>query len=139
MKGQCIINGHDMWEVWGATFCAGTYEAILTPAPNKAFIESKCRSEHGVKIVPNNPKVDERNLSISIMVEGATEKEYLERYESFVDELHKGLLEMKVTKLNRIFKFYYDGCQKYGDYGLKRGKFILKLREPNPNDRQIIA
>lgn len=138
MKGQCIINGNDMWETWGATFCKGTYEALLTPAPNKAFIENKSRVEHGVKIAPKNPKVDERNLTISIFVEGLTEDEYLARYESFVEELHKGLIEMKVTRLNRVFKFYYDGCQKYGDYGLMRGKFSLKLREPNPMDRRAI-
>nr|DAF41323.1 MAG TPA: hypothetical protein [Caudoviricetes sp.] len=138
MESECYINGFNIWEKWKAYFGKGAYEALLTPAPLKAFIENECRLEHGKRVIPSNPKMDERNLTLSIFVEGATEEEYLRNYESFVNELHKGLIEMKVPCLNKVFKFYYNGCQKYGDYGFKKGKFSLKLREPNPADRRNI-
>lgn len=135
MIGQCYINNQDMFKTWGASLVRGAYEAILTPAPLKAFIENKFRTEHGTRVIPNNPKIEERTVSISIFIEGKDETDYLQKYESFVQELYKGVIRMRISKLKKEFNFLYDGCTKYGDYGLMKGKFTLKLREPNPDNR----
>ena len=79
--------------------------------------------------------IDERSLSISLFVNGATQTDYLLKYEALVTELQKGIVTLYIPLLNKTFRLLYDGCSKYGDYGLTKGKFTIKFREPNPANR----
>lgn len=40
--------------------------ALMTPAPNKEFIENKSRMEHGKRVITADPKKDERDLTLQI-------------------------------------------------------------------------
>ena len=139
MTGDLFINGKDAWVTWGVNMGEDFLEALLTPSPMKAYIENKSRLENGKQVDTTNAKVDERDVQVTITLEGSTQTEYLSRYESFVTELYKGPILMKVPTLRKIYKLTYDSSPtKMGNYGLCFGKFTLKFNEPNPTDRNII-
>lgn len=140
MKGQAYINNKDIWTTWGVSLLSGAYEELLKPCSMKEYIENKSRLEHGTRLIANSAiaKVDERALSFSIFIEGNSVSDYLLKYESFLEELCKGLIVFKVPTLKRSFKLVYTDCSKYGNYGDTKGKFTLKFREPNPKDREVL-
>ena len=138
MKGQAKINGYDIWETWGAAFAKGTYEKLLAPPPMKDYIVNSSRLVHGKNIMTHNARTDSRDISIQIFIEGKSEEQYLSRYKSFLDEVQKGDVVLSVPRLKTIFHFVYTGCSSYGDYGLKRGKFTVKLTEPSISNREDI-
>lgn len=125
-------------DMFGITLVKGWREALLTPAPVKDYVTNDSRLEHGQSVIatPKYAKKDKRDVSISFFLEGKTEEEYLQRYENFLDKIaYSGEFCLKVPQLKRIFKLVYSQCSQFGDYGLKRGKFVLKLTEYNPDDR----
>ena len=83
MTGELFINEKDAWITWGINMGDGFLENLLTPVPLKPFVENKSRNEHGKQILRGNPKVDERDISLVIILEGETQSEYLTRYKSF--------------------------------------------------------
>lgn len=125
-------------DIFGITLVKGWREALLTPAPVKDYVTNDSRLEHGQSVIatPKYAKKDKRDVSISFFLEGKTEEEYLQRYENFLNKIaYSGEFCLKVPQLKRIFKLVYSQCSQFGDYGLKRGKFVLKLTEYNPDDR----
>ena len=137
MKGHAYINKKDIFTTWGAVLAKGTYEALLKPAPNKGLIQNKSRLEHGKVIVMNNNvcKTDERDISFSIWICGDSQKDYLEKYKSFIDEITSGIVMLNIPILGATFKLTYLSCSNYGDYGLTKGKLTLKMNEANTKDR----
>lgn len=135
MKGLAKINGKDLWETWKARLERGAYEALLTPAALKPHVENTSRSMHGTQVLVTNPKLQERDVSLVITIRGKDQAEYLKNYQSFVDELQKGTIRLNVPALNRDFHLIYESCTKFGNYGLKFGKFSLRFREPDPSLR----
>lgn len=128
-------------DTFGITLVRGWREALLTPAPVKSFVTNSSRLEDGERIIalPENAKKDKRDVSISFFMEGNSQEDYLAKYEAFLNKIaYSGQFCLKVPILHRIYKFVYSSCSQFGDYGLKRGKFTLKLTESNPNDREAI-
>lgn len=129
------INDKNL-STFGAYLCTGAIEALLTPAPIKKPIENDSPIADGKDIVMGERAyIDERSVSISLFVNGSSQTDYLKKYEALVAELQKGTVVLSVPALGKTFRLLYDGCSKYGDYGLTRGKFTIKFREPNPADR----
>lgn len=123
---------------FGVTLTQGWREALLTPAPVKDYVSNDSRIEHGVNMIatPECAKLNKRNVDIPFFLEGHSTEDYLEKLESFFEKIaYSGEFCMKVPCLKRVFKFVYSQCSKFGDYGLKKGNFTLKLIEPNPKDR----
>lgn len=141
MKGQAYINEKDIFVNYGATLIRGAYEALLTPAAAKSYISNESRMQHGVRMIANaeNARTQSREFVINILIEGSDEVSYLRQYEAFINDVSAGLFELKVPRLGRIFKVVYSSCSKYGNYGLKKGIFALRLVEPNPKDRPNIS
>lgn len=128
-------------DAFGITLVRGWREALLTPAPVKSYVTNSSRLEDGERIIalPENAKRDKRDVSITFFLEGKTQADYLSKYESFLNKIaYSGQFCLKVPVLNRIFKLVYSQCSQFGDYGLKRGKFTIKLTESNPSDRETI-
>lgn len=140
MKGQAYINGKDIWLTWGAKLWKGTYEKLLKPPPMKDYIRNSSRMEHGDRVIANSDvsKTAARELSLQFLIEGSSENDYLVKYTSFVSELEKGALELKIPKLNTTFKLVYIDCSSYGYYGKRMGKFTVKFEEPNTKDRKTL-
>lgn len=128
-------------DAFGITLVRGWREALLTPAPVKSYVTNSSRLEDGERIIalPENAKRDKRDVSITFFLEGKTQADYLSKYEGFLNKIaYSGQFCLKVPVLNRIFKLVYSQCSQFGDYGLKRGKFTIKLTESNPSDRETI-
>lgn len=127
---------------YGVTLIRGWREALLKPASTKDYTKNDSRLEDGVRIVASSKysKQKERDVQFSCIIEGTSEEDYLEKYESFLNAIaYDGLILFKVPSLRRIFKLVYTDCTKFGDFGLKCGNFTLKFTEPNPADREAIT
>ncbi len=125
----------------GVTLVKGWREALLTPAPVKSYVTNSSRLEHGQSVIakPEYAKKEKRDISISFFLEGNSQDDYLSKYKIFLEKIaYSGEFCLKVPCLGAVYKLVYSQCSQFGDYGLKRGKFILKLTEYNPNDRETI-
>ena len=126
-------------DAFGITLVRGWRDALLTPAPVKGYVTNDSRLEHGQSVIaaPKYAKKDKRDVSISFFLEGNSEEDYLQKYEAFLNKIaYSGEFCLKVPRLKRVFKLVYTQCSQFRDYGLKKGKFVLKLTEYNPNDRE---
>lgn len=133
MVGQAYINNKDL-NTWGACLGRGAYEALLKPAPAKELLSNNSRLQNGKQVIADNFRLDERNIAISFWIVGVSEIDYLQKYQSFLDEVTKGVIILKVPYLRTIYKLIYTDCSSYGHYD-KKGKITLKLNEPSIDDR----
>lgn len=67
---ELLINGENAYTTWGVRMGEGFLDVIGASAPMKDFIENKSRLEHGKRVIINNPKVDEREITLSFTIEG---------------------------------------------------------------------
>lgn len=148
MKGQAYIklsteddNKYEDLNNYGVTLTRGWREALLTPTGIKDLVTNDNRLEHGVAVVAvaDYIKKNKRDVSLPFFLEGDTQQDYLTKYENFLNKIaYSGEFCLKVPCLKRVFKLVYTSCSKFGDYGLKKSNFTLKLTEYNPNNREVI-
>lgn len=134
---QLYINGKDAWETWRVFLEENSERALLLPASNKEFVSNKNRSEHGKRVLVNNPRLDERDVQLVFCILAYTEDDFLEKYEAFVAELNSGWVQMKVIKVKKVYNFTTTSFLDLGYYDDK-GKLSVKFNEPNPDDRSAI-
>lgn len=129
MTEQLYINGKGL-STWGAFIQPGTLEAFLSPAPMKSYVENSYRSQHGVEVLIKEPRVDKREFTINIFVNG------MANYNALVEELQGGKLTIKVPELG--FTCYCHLAYtpiKMNNYSLKAFTMAVTLSEPNPKNR----
>lgn len=118
-----IINGFDAFLQWGIRMGDGFLDAIFAPEPLKEFIENKSRLNNGKQVVYNNPKIDERDVTLVFTLEGRSPDDYLSKYAAFKVELQKGKMEIIVPALgNQVYRLTYlrsASSVKYSPYFLK--------------------
>lgn len=133
-----IINGFDAYRQWGIRMGDGFLDAIFSPEPLKEFIENKSRLNNGKQVVYNNPKIDERDVTLVFTLEGETPDDYLSKYSAFKTELQKGKIEIKVPALgNQVYRLTYLRSASFG-LNIPRtfSKISVKFNEPNPAERE---
>lgn len=146
MKGQAYITNElisisdkDLGE-YGITLIRGWREALKGLLKPKSYVTNQSRLENGKRYtIPtaDSVKYESRELSISMLLEGTSVDDYLDKLSSFQDAI-SGMFVLRVPCLkNRQFTLVYSECSKYGDYGDKKGIFTLKLIEPDPTNRPI--
>lgn len=134
--GELKINGKDAYTEWGISFDQTALSTLMTPPPNKSYIENKSRLENGKKVLVHNPKVDERSVTLSFNLTARNDGEFFERYNSFCEELRGGLLNIETKYQNGVvYKMVYENCTQFSQLIREIARFSLKLVEPNPNDR----
>lgn len=138
MKEELYINGKDAYTTWGMSMDETALSELMTPPANKAFVENESRNQHGKRIVIADPKLSERNLTLQVNLTASDEQQFMKRYSSFCEELATGSLEIK-TKYQPgvVYKTIYQSCSQFSQFMRGIGKFVLKLSEPNPNDRAV--
>ena len=138
MTGDLFINGKEAYAEWGISMDDTSLSALMTPAPNKGFIENKSRLESGKRLVTVNPKLDERSLTLQINLVASSEAQFFARYESFCKELATGILDIK-TKYQPevVYRTIYQSCSQFSQFMQGIGKFSLKLNEPDPTNRDL--
>lgn len=132
-----IINGFDAFQQWGVRMGDGFLDAIFAPEPLKEFIENKSRLEHGKQVLYNNPKIDERDVTLVFTLQGHSSDDYLSKYVAFKTELQKGKVEIKVPVLgNEVYRLTYLRSTSFGLNIARTFSMIsVKFNEPNPANR----
>lgn len=136
--GELHINGKDAYTEWGISFDQSALSALMTPPPNKAYIENKSRVENGKKIIVDNPKVDERSVTLSFNLTAKDSVQFFERYNRFCEELKKGWLEITTQyQEGVVYRMVYNNCTQFSQLVREIARFSLKLTEPDPTDRAV--
>lgn len=137
MKGDLLINGKDSFETWGVNMGDGFLESLYSPVPMKGIIENKSRLEHGKRVILNNPKKDERDLTLVFTLMGENQSDYIDKYKSFITEISAGDIAIKVPALGEeVYHVYYLRFNSFA-WSVDRtfSKISIKFCEPNPGNR----
>lgn len=133
---EIIINGKNALSEFGIRMGDDFLNTLLTPVSMKDFIENKSRLEHGKQVLYHNPRVDERDLTLTFYLEGDSPEDHMSKYKAFLEELLKGQVVISVPVLGETYKLTY---QKAASFGLNTtrtfSKIAVKFNEPNPNDK----
>lgn len=77
MEGEFYINDKDAYTTWGISMDTSSLSALMTPPPMKEFIENKSRLENGKRVITSNPRVDERNITLTFNLTAKSEDQFL--------------------------------------------------------------
>ena len=84
MGNDLLINSKDAYTTWGVRMGRGFLDAIGASSPMKDFIENKSRLEHGKQVIIANPKLDEREITLSFTIEGSSQTDYQTKKKSLI-------------------------------------------------------
>lgn len=133
-QGELYINGKDAYATWGISMDMSSLSALMTPASQKELVENKSRLEHGKRVVTANPKLDERNLTLTINLTAPDEDTFFTRYQSFCEELATGVLNIRTKYQPTVmYRTLYLSCSQFTQFMRGIASFSLKLCEYNPS------
>lgn len=135
---ELLINNKNAYTTWGVRMGDKFLDTIGASSPMKEFIENKSRLEHGKRVIVNNPKLDERDITLSFTIEGNSQSDYQAKKKAFFDELYKGTVDIQVSaNSSEIYHLIYLGKSITYAQSLDRtfGKISMKFNEPNPDNR----
>lgn len=142
-ENEITINGTPLSEL-GVTLLAGAYAALLTPTTLKDFVENNDPLKDGTDVVvPGDSgnydlsvsRVEERDVTLTFLIEGAGSETFLANYAVFIAQLYKGWVVLRVPALNATYRLLYSNSTRFDNYRLNACKIAVKFREPNPNNR----
>ena len=135
---ELLINNKDAYAIWGVKMGKGFLDVLGASSPMKEFIENKSWLEHGKRVIINNPKVDEREITLSFTIEGKSQSDYQAKKKAFFVELYKGKVDIQVpANGSEMYHLIYLGKNITYAQSLGRtfGKISAKFNEPNPASR----
>ena len=131
---EITINGYTLSGL-GVTLLDGSYASLLTPAQLKEWVSNDDPRMDGVQyIVPATPVVKERNVNLYFMVKGATQAEFLSRYNTFIGLLQSGMANISIPDLGATYALKYESCTSFDHFGLTMCKVAVKFIEPHPTN-----
>ena len=133
-----LINTQAAYTTWGVRMGEGFLDVLGASSPMKEFIENKSRLEHGKRVIINDPKIDEREITLSFTIEGNSQSDYQAKKKAFFEELYKGVVDIQVpANSNEIYHLIYLGKSVAYAQSLDQtfGKISAKFNEPNPANR----
>ena len=133
-----LINTQDAYTTWGVRMGEGFLDVLGASSPMKEFIENKSWLEHGKRVIINDPKIDEREITLSFTIEGNSQSDYQAKKKAFFEELYKGVVDIQVpANSNEIYHLIYLGKSVAYAQSLDHtfGKISAKFNEPNPANR----
>lgn len=118
----------------GISLDSSSLGQLMTPPPMKDRVQSSSRLEHGVRVVTeDNAYMNYRDFTLNLNVYGATESAFLSNYSTLCNQLKTGKVDISV--LGTTYHCIYLSCQQFSQFMRGVGKFVLRLREYNPNNR----
>ncbi len=132
---------------WGITFTDIAISALMTPAPKKEYLKNKSPLKHGAQVLANSdtlPKSDERTIQLTFHLKATTLAQFLMRYRAFCNELDKGTLRLTLhvyegnTFFRETYNLKYMSCPQFAEFNNRLAKFVLKVSEPNPKNRELL-
>lgn len=133
-----LINTQDAYTTWGVRMGEGFLDVLGASSPMKEFIENKSRLEHGKRVIINDPKIDEREITLSFTIEGNSQSDYQAKKKAFFEELYKGVVDIQVpANSNEIYHLIYLGKSVAYAQSLDHtfDKISAKFNESNPANR----
>ena len=137
-RAELFINNHDAFLEWGVSFDSTALSNLMTPPPLKEMIENKSALENGKRVIPTGRKMDERTVTLTFSIWANTEADFMNKYSRFCSEvLAPGRIDIR-TKYQQgvVYHMDYLSCQSFGEYQRQMGKFVLRLVESNPANRE---
>ncbi|MFK2700232.1 hypothetical protein ACIXR5_12490 [Bacteroides fragilis] len=95
--GELYINNKDAYTTWGISMDTSSLSSLMTPPPMKDFIENKSRLEHGKRVITSNPKIDERDITLTFNLTAKMKSNFFHGTTLFVKNL---LLGYCISKAN---------------------------------------
>lgn len=142
MLNTFFINGKDAYATWGITLSDSALSALMTPNAIKPPVENKGRSADGKQVLgigssTYRPKIDERELNLTINLSAPSKEAFFERYNSFCRELESGKLDIKTKyQPDVVYHCLYLSCNQFSQFMQGIAHFTLRLSEPNPQNRR---
>lgn len=141
MVGELFINGRDAQKEWGIYLASGSFTALLTPPPVKAYIENKSALIPGKQVLTaqgETPEVDSRDVQLTFYMKASGMTEFLTRYDRFCKEvLQRGYMEIRTKyQPTTTYRCTYLSCSQFSQFNGRLAKFVLKLNEPDPTNRK---
>ncbi len=148
MKGSAFIklaaeqdsSYEDIYTVYGVSFVKGSYLKLLNAAKTKEYVRNSSRLEDGVRYIakPAYAKSEEKTVSMDILFEADSERDFVDKYEAFTSKVSNGEIWLKIPSKYRVFKLVYNGISPKSEYRNNRAIFTLSFIEPNPKDRIVL-
>lgn len=148
LKGQCTINGVDIYEQYGA-FLAYTsgddplanYTALLTPPEVKDQRKVDYAEDNGVRLPASlMQRWKEREFALQFCIIADSREQYESRYYGFLNFLKDGddgWLNLSIKQLSRAWRIYLRRVAPYKQLTSFEGEvcatFTAVFEEPNPN------
>lgn len=133
--GQLYINGQDAFATYGVSLSDGAKAVLMQPLSLKTRISNESRLEHGRRIINTNLKKASREFSLEMHMVSSSWEDYCNKRAAFDAMLMGGTVNISTSWENGVvYKCLYLSCQQFAEYG-GLAKFMLRLIEPNPNDR----
>ena len=135
--GEAFINDLDAFENWGISFTDKSISMLMEPEPLKNPVENKSTIRDGKQIrKEDQPKVDERDLTLAVQLYARNRTELFSRLKSFKTELKKRRIVIRTKYEPGVYyRCDYQSCTQYTSFHRGLATFSLKLNEPNPNNR----
>lgn len=137
MRGELYINGQDAWTTWGIMLDDSSLSALMTPPAIKDFPKNSSRLESGTRYITLNPKLKERDVTLSLQFVADSKAAFLANYNAFCNNvLALGKLTISTMYQSGVkYFFIYNSCTQYRQFMFKIAKFSLRLTEYNPSNR----
>lgn len=135
---EITINSIDVRKEFGVVFGTDLTDALLMPPAVKDPIQSNSRLEDGVRtIIPTGSvRVTSRQITLEIGITAPDRATFLTRHEGFMALLTSGWLNIQTIHIpGKTFRCRYVSCSQFTNFNKRIAKYILKLEEPNPNNR----
>lgn len=138
LSKQLYINEKNAYAEWGITMDGSALSTLMTPPPMKDFVSNNYRVKDGKRVVKNNPRVDERDITITFNMSAKNETEFLNRYASFCEELATGSLVIRTSFQPGVYyRCTFTSCTQFSEFNRQLASFALKLNEPDPTNRGV--
>ncbi|KAA2241667.1 hypothetical protein F0L74_17470 [Chitinophaga agrisoli] len=139
--GQYLMDGADLWLVYGVTISAGSDDLMKFPA-RKDSISHDWEDENGIDIDLSRVFFQSREASFQCNIIANDETDFWQKYSGFLAMLAKpDLRRLEIAELSRSFYVYYKGCNSFTRFtriksGAYKGKitaqFSIALTERAP-------
>ncbi len=137
MRGELFINGQDAWATWGIMLDDTSLSALMTPPAVKDFPKNSSRLESGSRYITLNPKLKEREVTLSLQFVADSKAAFLANYNAFCNNvLATGKVRISTKYQSGVTYFFiYNSCTQYRQFMFKVAKFSLRLTEYDPSNR----
>lgn len=138
MIPELNINGADAWTTYGVRMGDKFIEELLKPCSLKVFVENADRSRSGKQVYYDNPRLSDRDVTLSFNIHGETQADYLAKYRAFCALLQRGPVLIELPAVGaEVYRLTYLNSASFALSGDRTSSTLaVKFNEPDPSNRQ---